>query len=254
LQVTRADSARAREIDVTTKRSGDGEQSLTGLAKRWLKLQFQFHGDPHRGVRDRREAEAIESELEDRVKEDVGRAAVMAAMPRSWREKLESFQEQATERQAAAEQERRARHAARPRARLRLSLTGAISGSLEVEVPADVIRPGEAGDPLLVVLESLEPEPLGGHTFLGVQFAVPSFTGPGRYDLAAMGQEEPALDWDPLWFQLWIDQTDEPFFWSPGVGPGTIDVAADGRTLRARFKMQGAAGDVELDAGLILPA
>jgi hypothetical protein len=228
--------------------------SITGLAKRWLKLQFQVRGDPHKGVRDRREAEAIEAELEDRVKEDVGRAAVMAVMPRSWREKLDSLQTHSTQQQAARDERRRTEHAARPRAALRLTLAGAVSGTMAAEVPAEIDRPSEAGEPLVVVLEPLEAEPIGGRAFLGFQFAVPAYAGPGRYDLAATGAGDAWLDWDPLWFQLWIDQTDEGYFWSPEVGPGSVEIAGDGRTVRTRFRMEGASGGaIDLDAEVVLP-
>ncbi|MEA2524722.1 MAG: hypothetical protein QOF73_1949, partial [Thermomicrobiales bacterium] len=72
---------------MATGDSGQGE-SLTGLAKRWLKAQFRFHGDPIKSRRDRQEANELETRMHDKVQEDVGRAVFDAVMPESWKQKI----------------------------------------------------------------------------------------------------------------------------------------------------------------------
>ena len=229
------------------------EESIVGLAKRWLKLQFRFHGDPHRAVGERREAERIENRLEHKVKEDIGTAVVSALMPPSWKRKLGELEHASEERRAEADRRRRAEHEARPRAAVRLAFGGDVVGPLEAEIPIAVGWPDEAGDTLTVELEPLEPIAVGGRAFRGLTFAVPGYRGPGRYDLSTLAAAD-FDNWDPFWFQLWLESEDEALFWSPDYGQAAIEVDADEQALRLTMPMEDAGGTrVELDASVALP-
>lgn len=224
-----------------TGRNEDGN-SMVGLAKRWLRTQLRFHGDPHRAARDRREAGAIEAELEDRAREEAGRAVVGALMPEGWKRKLSDWERQAEAGRAAEAQRRRREHEARPRAVVSLSLSGDVAGAIDEELPVRADRPSEAAGALTVELEPLDPLPVGDRVFRGFQFAVPHYHGPGPYNLSAMARGNGSDDWDPLWFQLWMESDEEPFYWTSDNGAAAVEVGGDERSLRVRFPMEDAGG------------
>jgi hypothetical protein len=239
-------------IDVATGDSGQGE-SLTGLAKRWLKTQFRFHGDPIKSRRDRQEANELETRMHDKVQEDVGRAVFDAVMPESWKQKISDLERHAEERKAEEARRRRAEHEARPRAESRLSFSGDLTGQIETALPTVVTRPETADEALTVELSPLDPIPAGTRSFRGVQFAIPGYSGPGTYDLSALYARN-GDDWDPFWFQLWLESDDEPFYWVPDYGPASIVVDTDGRTLRLRMPMQDAGGThLDVEGVVVLP-
>ena len=63
-----------------------------------------------------------------------------------------------------------------------------------------------------------------------------------------------ADDWDPFWFQLLLDSTDDPFYWSSDYGPGTVTVSDGERKLEIRMSMQNAASmSIFVDARVVLP-
>ena len=156
-----------------------GDETLSGLAKRWLKTQLRFHGDPHKAVGDRREAEALECRIEDKARDDLGSAVVGALMPESWKRKLEGINQLQAEERVASERRRRERHAALPRATVDLAISGDVQGEYSGALPAEIQEPIEPGDALTVVLEPLDELIIGTQSFNGFQFAVPGYTGDG---------------------------------------------------------------------------
>lgn len=235
-------------------REQDGGSSFSGLAKRWLKNQLQVHGDPRRAYRERQESEAIEQEMHDRAQDAVGRAVFETLAPAGLKRKLNDLQRMNEEGQARREAERRAAHEALPRARLHLRLSGDVNGELNAELPADMDWPGEAGAAVTAELTPLGSEAIAGRPFRALLFAIPSYAGPGNYDLARMGAGNGADDWEPLWFQLVLDSEDEPFYWTPGSGPASVAVEPGERTLQVRMQMSNASGEeVALDATIALP-
>lgn len=200
------------------------EESLGGLAKRWLKTQLRFHGDPIKSRRDQQEADAIEQRMHDKAHDDATNAVVTALMPDSWKRKIADLERANEEGRNLREQQRRAEHEAREKVPFLLTLSGDVSGSIETEIPMLVHPPAEPGDALTIDLEPLEPLQIGGHTFLGLLLAVPEYAGPGSYDLTAIEERLRLESWDPLWFQLTIDTTDDGLYWSPDYGPGTVIV------------------------------
>lgn len=229
------------------------EESIGGLARRWLKTQLRFHGDPIKSRRDQEEADAIEQRMHEKAHEDASSAVVNALMPDSWKRKIESLERANEEGRIAREQQRRAEHEARARVPVSLTLTGNVVGTLNAEVPIRVDLPHEPGDPLTIDLEPLAPLPVGGHTFLGLLFAVPEYFGPGTYDLVTIEDRLRLETWDPLWFQLTLDTTDDGLYWSPDYGPGTIVVT--GSEIELRLSMSNGNGtSVGVDARIQLPS
>lgn len=228
------------------------EESIGGMAERWLKTQLRFHGDPIKARRDQQEADAIEQRMHDKVCGDATNAVVTALMPDTWKRTIASVELANEEGRVAREQQRRAEHEARPRVPTTLSLSGAVSGTVETDIPLLVHRPSQPGDALTINLEPLEPIQIGGHEFFGILLAVPEFAGPGTYDLNAIEERLRLDSWDPLWFQLTIDTTDDGLYWSPDYGPGTITVTDT--SIQLQMPMSNGNGiDVQLDALIRLP-
>jgi hypothetical protein len=209
------------------------QETLAGLAKRWLKTQF-------RGTRE--EADAIEHRMEERVREDVGRAVVNAVMPETWKQKISDLQRRQEEEKAESARRRRAEHEARPRAQVRMT------------IPVTVRRPVEPGEALTVELEPLAPIAVGDRSLVAFHFAVPAYGGPGAYDLSATAERDGMESWDPVWFQLALETWDEPFYWVPEYGPASVTVQDDERTIRVRIPMQDASSvHVDVDTTVSLP-
>lgn len=149
------------------------------------------------------------------------------------------------ERAAAEAEQRRAYLAGFPKAAVELSVAGpALSGAWSGELAALVERDG-ALEVALVPTDEAPPQ-LAGLPLLGLRLEVPGCTGPGHYDLRADAGEDTNV--------LGLGSEDEPFRWTPGAGPGSVDVGPDGRTLDVRMAMRGPAGDLQLAAKLTLPA
>jgi hypothetical protein len=234
--------------------NGESQETMTGLAKRWLKTQLTLHGDPVRSRREQQEAAEIEQRMRDKQREDATRSAVEALIPPSWKHKLSDWEQQAEDRREQQAAEARAEHAARPRAELVLELTGDIDGSLTAAVPVVVREPQGEERALIVEPEPFDQVVVSSHQFLGLQFAVPEYRGSGTYDLSAMAGDHWIDTWDPLWFQFWLDNLDESFFWSPDYGQATTAVDDTARTISISMPMRDAAGRaIRLDARLRLP-
>ena len=234
-------------------RQRGGEESLVDLAKRWLMLQFRFHGDPHRAVGERRESERIENQMEDKVRDDLSAAVVSTLIPPSWKRKIGELEHASEQRRVEEDRRRHAGHETRPRAAVRLAFTGDVVGSVDAEIPIEVGWPDEEGEALAVQLEPLEPIGVGGRAFRAYSFAVPGYRGPGRYDLSTLaGANDDG--WDPFSFQLLLDSEDESLYWSPEYGPAAIEVGTDERALRVIMPMEDAGGSrVEVDGSIVLP-
>jgi hypothetical protein len=222
------------------------EESIGGLAKRWLKTQLKFHGDPIKSRREQQEAEAIEHRIHEKAHDDAASAVVTALMPDSWKRKIASLERANEEGRVLREQQRRAEHEARPRVPVTLTLRGDVSGTLETEIPIRIDMPSEPCDAMTIDLEPLEPLPIGGHTFLGLLFAVPEFSGTGSYDLTTIEERLQLDSWDPLWFQLTLDTTDDGLYWSPDYGNGAVTVTDT--TIHLQMPMSNGNGiDVTVD-------
>lgn len=233
--------------------SGD-DNSIGRLAKRWLKNQFQFHGDPRRSHRERRESEAIEEEIKDRVEEDLGRAMFNTLAPAGLKEKIAGIERHKQEQARRDAERRRAEFEARPRASVQLQLAGDVSGQLAEQMPMVLYRPETAGEALTVELSPLDPAVIGGHPFQTLTFAIPGYAGAGQYDLSAIAHASGMDDWDPLWFQLVLDLEEEPFYWVPDYGRGLITVEPDERAIRVNLPMEDAGSRrVLVNAAVTLP-
>jgi hypothetical protein len=207
---------RSRTLNGEEQMKNDAPESgsFSGLAKRWLKTQLKFHGDPHKAARDRREAEAIEHEARERAEYESGRALLNVVLPNSWREKLKTFEAQSELAQRQHHERERAALAARPRASLDLRFSGSIEAELIAEVPVDVSWPMSNGSWVVLSFETIDPIEFGGNSFDGMRIALPADDAEaGR----AINLEDAVAryehDWDALDAQVWLDGSDSSFYW-----------------------------------------
>jgi hypothetical protein len=139
------------------------------------------------------------------------------------------------------EEKRRTDLDARPKAHLTLTVTGEEQGTLAVDLPfertdveaesIDPAAPGLMSMPWLkLLLEALDPVPLGSTTLYSLSLAVPDYHATvGHYDLAdlyAKGESGQIEAWEV--FDLFLSPTLEAgdtMWWWDSSGPGTIDVA-----------------------------
>ena len=228
------------------------EESIGELATRWLKTQLRFHGDPMKSRRDQQEANSIEQRMQEKVHEDASNAVVNSLMPDSWKRKIASLEQANEDGRILREQRRRAERESRPKVPLKLTLAGAVSGTIETEIPIRIHEPSEPGDAMTVELEPLEALEIGGHTFIGLLFAIPEYAGTGTYDLIEIEERLRLDSWDPLWFQLTIDTTDDGLYWSPDDGHGTVTVSET--LFHVQMPMSNGNGiDVTLDLRVHIP-
>lgn len=235
--------------------SNGGQETLGGLAKRWLKAQLSINGDPITSNRANQESREIEYRMEEKAREDATAAAVGALIPPSWKRRMAQWEAQTEERKVQQAEQRRAEHEAMPRAMTSLTFTGDISGSFQQPIPIRVQVPEGDGTAMVVELMPLEPIAVGGSAFIGLQFAVPDYRGAGEYDLLSLSAGDRWIEeWDPLWFQMWVDSEDESFFWSPDYGQASISISADHQTIHLRMPMRDASGRaVAVDVRIDLP-
>lgn len=239
-------------------RQDDGSTGISGLAKRWLKNQLSFHGDPRRAHREREESEAIEQEIHDRVEQQaqatVARGMFNAFAPAGLKKTVADMQRMSAEQKANETARKQAEHEAKPRASTQLRVSGALSGVLAAELPATIYRPDEPGGALTVELVPLVVESIAGRNFQALLFAIPGYHGPGSYDLEQMARGGAGDDWDPLWFQFVLDDEGEPFYWTPEGGRARIAVAEDEKQLSLTMQMSNASSeDITLEARIALP-
>jgi hypothetical protein len=221
------------------------EEGLGGLARRWLRAKKT---ELLAGTRASQQAASTEEgnawrDLSNRAASD----AMYAAFPglRRMRDKQDAAKAQ----QAA---DAREEVLALPRFRVEVGVTGDVSGSASGDMPVRVeVSDGdpEENEPpsLTLSVETTEDGegalPLGGQPLLGLRLVVRPFTGPGSYDLSAAGD-----DADPLDYVFELGNRDEPFYWSPDIGAGSVTVG-DG-TFDVRMTMSGASGEIQLTARL----
>ncbi len=228
------------------------DESIGGLARRWLKTQLRFNGDPIKSRRLQQESDAIEQRMHAKAHDDVASAVVTALMPDSWKRKIASLEQANEEGRLQREERRRTEHEGRPRVPCVLTLAGHVSGTIEAEIPIRIGMPSEPGDAMTIDLEPLEPLAIGGHSFLGLLFAVPAYDGEGTYDLNALEERLRLDSWDPLWFQLTIDTTDDGLYWSPDYGRGVVSVSDT--TILVQMPMSNGNGiDVSVDLRVAFP-
>lgn len=132
----------------------------------------------------------------------------------------------------AQEHENRAAHAGDSQVTLRGMVSGSIASGLSVQTEQD-------GDQLFVTVESVDPVPLDGGTFTGFTFAIPGYHGAGHYDLGT--SDQPGLT-----YELWIQESQEGFFWAPEYGPGFVNVEADAKTMAVSLVFRDP-GDNQID-------
>jgi hypothetical protein len=228
------------------------EESIGGLARRWLKTQLKLHGDPIKSRREQQEAEAIEQRIHEKAHDDAANAVVTALIPESWKRRIASLERANEEGRTLREQRRRDEHEARPRVPMTLRLRGDITGSIETDIPIRIDVPSEPGDAMTIDLEPLEPLAVGEHTFIGLLFSVPEFSGEGTYDLIAIEERLRLDSWDPLWFQLTLDTTDDSLYWSPDYGHAIVTV--DDAAIHLQMPMSNASGlSVSVDLRVAVP-
>lgn len=220
------------------------DDSLTGLAKRWLRTQLQVHGNPQRAYRDRQEADALEQEMRERASDQIGRAIFNSVLPTDWSRKIDALEAERVAQDARRAQQRRIEHLALPRATVSLTFRGAIRGIVAADVPARVEWPGGEGVFTTIELEAVEPIPVDGRQFLGIRLALPARDArAGNPVNLSRAAEQHARSWDPLDAQVWFDQTDEPFFWCDEYGAGHFWPAPGLDMMQFLLPVQNASGE-----------
>jgi hypothetical protein len=246
------------------------DKSLGGLAKKWLKAQSKelLARDRH----ERAAASVAGNRAEHELKEKATEEAIYTAVPG-----LRDFvdRQEAAKVTAAAERERRRDEeiAARPLAGVGIGITdadGVAIGSWSGQLPAKVTTEDEyeyledsgeervCGQSLVVDLTARDDAVpvIANQPLLGWRFQIPGFTGPGTYDLTAVytAREETGNGSDYTEFCFGLGGWDEPLYWTPYTGSGSVEVGADGKALVVRMTLEGAsAGPWELVASVNLP-
>ena len=246
------------------------DKSLGGLAKKWLKAQSKelLAKDRH----DRAAASAAGNRAEHDLKEKATEEAIYTAVP-GLRDFVDKQEAAKVARDAERAQERRDEIAARPLAGVGLSITdahGAVIGSWSGQLPAQVTTEPEheydpdtdtervTGQALVVDLTPRDDAVpvIANQPLLGWRFQIPAFTGPGTYDLTAVyqGREDSGNGSDYTEFCFGLGGWDEPLYWTPYTGSGSVEVGADGKALVVRLTVEGAAaGPWDLVASVNLP-
>lgn len=210
--------------------------SLSGLAKRWLKTQLKFHGDPTKAAQDRREAEAIEYEARQRAEREAGRALVNAVLPPSWRERLQTFETQSERAREQRARDARSEHLARPRARVTFLFTGDIVGELLAEIPVEIAWSENDDAWVVISLEAVEPIEFSGHLFRGMRIALPVVDARnGTAVELARAVDRFEQSWDPLDAQIWLDSDESSFYWTAAEESPTFHPTPGLRSLEFDF-------------------
>jgi hypothetical protein len=108
-----------------------------------------------------------------------------------------------------------------------VTLRGATNGTIDSGLSA---KTEQDGDQLIVTVEPVDPVAMEGRTFAGYTFAIPSYTGPGTYDLGT-------TDVSGMMYELYLG-SEEGFFWAPEYGPGIVTVSDGGKTMQVHFVFQ----------------
>jgi|GEM_PF-3323007 len=241
------------------------DDSLGGLAKRWLRTKAKHLTTADNRTRDRAEGDLWQTEKE--IKDAAIGEAVMTAVPGLRR--MRDGQEAAARRREAERDARWAAEiAARPRRQVELWTTGAVVGHWAGLLHVDVhVRPpedvddvdDEGGDPLgaqPTLAVTVDPgagddATLTDDRFRSWRFQVAGWAGAGRYDLVASRARQREAGWepDPLETELELGAGgDESFFLDDAAGPCVVAVSADGRTIDVQLALAGARGELSLRA------
>ena len=245
------------------------DKSLGGMAKKWLRAQSKelLAKDRHE-----RESASVEgNRAEHDLREKATEEAFLTAIPglRDLKDKAEAHEAASA---AEREQRRLDEMAARPLAGVGIGLTdasGGARGSWAGQLPAKVrLEPEhtwddegnetQTGESLVVELDAHEHDvPLvGGTPLYGWRFLIPGYTGPGTYDLSAIcrAREDAGNGYDYTEFCVGLGGWDEPLYWTPDTGQGTVEVGPDGKALVVRMRVEGAGdGPFDLVASVNLP-
>lgn len=110
----------------------------------------------------------------------------------------------------------------------RVTLHGAVNGAIESGLSATSER---QDDMLAITVEPVDPVPLEGGTFAGFTFALPAGAGSGKHDLGT-------TDVSSMSYELWLQESQEGYFWAPEYGPGIVTISGDARTMDVQFVYQ----------------
>jgi hypothetical protein len=120
----------------------------------------------------------------------------------------------------------------------RVTLRGMVSGTVDAGL---AVETGRDEGSLMLKVESVDPVPLQGGTFIGFSLTVPNYRGPGTYDLAT-------VDVTGNIYELSLQDEEEGFYWSAEYGPGIVKVSADETEAEVSFVYQDPGGRrAELD-------
>jgi len=218
--------------------------SLTGLARRWLRTQLQVHGNPQRAYRDRQEAEALEQGMRERASDQIGRAIFNSVLPGDWTRKIDELEAQRAAQDARRSRQRRSEQLSLPLATVTLTFRGAIRGIVAAKIPARVEWPGDEAVFTTIELEPLEPIAVEGRQFLGLRLALPArdARAGNPVNLSRVTRQN-ARHWDPLDAQVCFDQSDEPFFWCDEYGAGHFWPAPGLDMVQFLLPVQNASGE-----------
>ena len=222
-------------------------EGLGDLAKRWIRAKRTELLTGNK--RERENADAAADDAQRQMSDRAMHQAVRAAVPG-----LARWEDDQAARAAAADEQERAEILARPRAAVSLSVAGPWgSGTWQGELPAraERERDDDTGEVTLRVeletLDELAPQ-VAGRPLYALRLELRPYTGPGRYDPAAGGE-----DLDPFAYTLEYAYRDEAFYYTPDAGPGTVEITAGEQQLDLDLPMQGASGDLRLTATVTLP-
>ncbi len=176
--------------------------------------------------RTREQARGAAEDAERAANREAGTSLLEGMLPEKWAQRITDARPENVERRRAAED---AQDAAERRGRLEqaastpvsLELSGDDHGSLTLDLPVSVEeRPAEEYDDahdgppplawLLVRVEAPTPVPFGTTTLSELSLAVPSYSGPGRYDLVELMRRGEAGEiewWEP--FDLFLSRAGE---------------------------------------------
>lgn len=192
---------------------------VAGTAKKWLRNKVTETTTADR--RTRRDAEASDSALEKKMKDEAAGAALVTAFPSLGRALEHQEQNKARAAQESTDRQR-AKRAASVVPGSSIELSGHVNGRLD-DVAVDLTPDADNGT-LTVLMEPVDPGRVQGGEVLAAGFAISGFKGEGRYEL--VGSIE-SLDPGVHHVALGEGNEDSWFYWTEEYGPG-VAVVRDG--------------------------
>jgi hypothetical protein len=218
-------------------------KDLAGTAKKWLDNKVTETTTANR--RTRENAEANDDRLEQDLKDQAAGTALLTAFPA-----LRRHMDRMEENRARSEQEAHDRERARRAASVLPGSTIVLRGHVSADI-ADVaveLTPDDEEHTLVVLMEPVDPVPMGEHRLSAAGFALAGFHGPGTYQLSA---EIDSLD--PGVHHVVLDDGDDEgcwFYWTDDYGPASATVTDT--LIEAEMVCQNASGE-EIRATLRVP-